>query len=127
MGAYDKVQGRLEYICPTIDDLTPDQLEAIKTNCPSARIGEDGLVYPFHYIKEYYDERARYPKTDARNQILKLGINGVWGKRRNLLVDAKEYHLQAHRHGTPELSLRNPGEMCSSCVKRSVEYHSFRH
>ena len=75
-----KIRGAFEFVCPTIDDLTPDQLEAMKTNCPSARIGEDGLVYPFQYIKDYYDQRARYPKSDARNQILKLGINGSWGK-----------------------------------------------
>jgi hypothetical protein len=60
--------------------LTAEELEALKRNCPSARIGEDGLVYPFHYIKEYYDQRALYPMTDARNKILKLGINGAWGK-----------------------------------------------
>jgi len=75
-----KIRGAFEFVCLTIDDLTPDQLEAMKTNCPSARIGEDDLVYPFQYIKDYYDQRARYPKSDARNQILKLGINGSWGK-----------------------------------------------
>jgi hypothetical protein len=75
-----KLRGAWEFVCPTVDDLTAAQLEAIKTNCPSARIGEDGLVYPFQYIKDYYDQRALYPKSDARNQILKLGINGAWGK-----------------------------------------------
>jgi hypothetical protein len=75
-----KLRGGWEFICPTIYDLTAEELEALKRNCPSARIGEDGLVYPFRYIKEYYDQRALYPKTDARNKILKLGINGAWGK-----------------------------------------------
>jgi hypothetical protein len=75
-----KLRGAWEFICPTINDLTPAPLEAIKTNCPSARIGENGLIYSFRYIKDYYDQRALYPKTDARNQILKLGINGAWGK-----------------------------------------------
>ena len=75
-----KLRGGWEFICPTIYDLTAEELEALKRNCPSARISEDGLVYPFHYIKEYYDQRALYPKTDARNKILKLGINGAWGK-----------------------------------------------
>jgi hypothetical protein len=32
-----KLRGAWEFICPTIDDLTPAQLEAIKKNCPSAR------------------------------------------------------------------------------------------
>src|SRR5262249_40727878 len=75
-----KIMGAWEFVCPTIHDLTPGQLEALKANCPSARIGEDGLVYPFHYIKTYYEERSRYPKTDVRNTVLKLGINGAWGK-----------------------------------------------
>jgi hypothetical protein len=75
-----KLRGGYEFICPTIYDLTPEELEALKTNCPSVRIGEDGLVYPFHYIKKYYEQRALYPKTDARNKVLKLGINGAWGK-----------------------------------------------
>jgi hypothetical protein len=75
-----KIRGGYEFICPTIYDLTAEELEALKTNCPSARIGEDGLVYPFHYIKEYYDQRALYPKTDTRNKVLKSGINGAWGK-----------------------------------------------
>jgi len=75
-----KLRGAYEYVYPTVDDLSADQLKAIKKNCPSARIGEDGLVYPFHYIKEYYDERAKYPKTDIRNDILKKGICGAWGK-----------------------------------------------
>jgi hypothetical protein len=75
-----KLRGAWEFVCPTDHDLTPEQLEAIKTNCPSARIGEDGFVYPFQYIRDYYDERAKYPKSDARNQIIKLGINGAWGK-----------------------------------------------
>ncbi len=75
-----KLRGAWEFICPTINDLTPAQLDVIKTNCPSARIGEDGLVYPFQYIKDYYDQRALYPKTDTRNEILKKGICGAWGK-----------------------------------------------
>jgi hypothetical protein len=58
-----------------------EQLEAMKTNCPSAKIDEQtGLVYSFHYIKEYYDQRAKYPKSDARNKYLKLGVNAAWGK-----------------------------------------------
>jgi hypothetical protein len=76
-----KLRGAWEFVCPTINDLSAKQLQAIRENCPSARIDEKtGLVYPFQYIKDYYDERAKYPKTDARNQILKLGINGSWGK-----------------------------------------------
>ena len=75
-----KLRGGWEYICPTIDDLTAEQLQAIKTNCPTARIGDDGLIYPFQYIKDYCDQRLLYPKTDTRNQILKLGVNGSWGK-----------------------------------------------
>jgi hypothetical protein len=43
-------------------------------------VREDGLVYPFQYIKNYYDERAKYSKTDSRNWIIKFGINGAWGK-----------------------------------------------
>jgi hypothetical protein len=27
-----KLRGAWEFVCPTIDDLTPEQLEAIKTN-----------------------------------------------------------------------------------------------
>jgi hypothetical protein len=38
------------------------------------------LVYPFQYIKDYYNERAKYPKTDVRNKYLKFGVNGAWGK-----------------------------------------------
>jgi hypothetical protein len=48
-----KLHGAWEFICPTVNDLTPAQLEAIKTNCPSARIGDNGLIYPFQYIKDY--------------------------------------------------------------------------
>ena len=33
------------------------------------------MIYHFHYIKKYYDQRAY-----ARNKILKLGLNGAWGK-----------------------------------------------
>jgi hypothetical protein len=38
------------------------------------------LIYDFHYIKEYYDQRALYLKSDSRNKYLKLGVNGAWGK-----------------------------------------------
>jgi hypothetical protein len=76
-----RFRGGYEYICPTIHDLKPAELKAIKTNCPSARIDEEsGLVYPFHYIKTYYEERAKYPKKYVMYQVLKLGINGAWGK-----------------------------------------------
>ena len=35
---------------------------------------------PFTFVRDMYEERKNIPKTDARNQVLKLVINSIYGK-----------------------------------------------
>lgn len=43
-----KLIGAWEFICPTIDDLTPDQLEAMKIIAPARGSAKTGLYIRFN-------------------------------------------------------------------------------